>query len=352
MGSVARLTIDMDTVYGNEKESCEIIAEAGINHNGDIELAKNLVDAAVEAEADAVKFQTFRTDEIVTRQTERTEYQKRSGDTSQYEMLESVELSESDHEVLVEYCAEKGVDFLSTPYDPESVELLERVGVERYKIASADIVNKPLLRTIADTGKPVILSTGMANLTEIERAVTLLRDRGCPSLVLLHCVSCYPTDPEHLNLRFMKTLERAFDVPVGFSDHTLGSSMPILAAGRGAVMVEKHFTLDRSMDGPDHAASLEPNELGSMVDSIRDVEVALGDGTARIPECEKQNRPKMRRSLHARHDLSAGEEITASDILVVRPSDGISPWDIDDVVGRSTTADLNKHQAITWTDIG
>lgn len=341
----------MDTVYGNEKESCKIIAEAGINHNGDIELAKNLVDAAVEAKADAVKFQTFRTDEIVTQQTERTEYQKRSGDTSQYEMLESVELSESDHEVLVEYCAEKGVEFLSTPYDPESVELLERVGVERYKIASADIVNKPLLRTIADTGKPVILSTGMANLAEIERAVTLLRNRGCPSLVLLHCVSCYPTDPEHLNLRFMETLERAFDVPVGFSDHTLDNSMPILAAGRGAAMVEKHFTLDRSMDGPDHAASLEPDELSTMVKSIRDAEAALGDGTVRIPDCEKQNRPKMRRSLHARHDLSAGKKIEMSDILVVRPAKGISPWDIDAVVGSKLKIDVEEHQTLTWDNI-
>lgn len=341
----------MDFAYQDNNSPCEIIAEAGVNHNGDIELAKDLIDVAVEAGADIIKFQTYQTKEIVTRDTERTEYQKRSGETSQYEMLESTELSENDHEILKDYCNKKNLEFLSTPYDPKSVDLLEKIGVERYKIASADIINKPLLQAIAKTGKPVILSTGMANLCEIERAVNFLRRNGCPSLTLLHCVSCYPTEPEQLNLRFMETLRQAFDVPVGFSDHTLGSSIPILAAGRGATMVEKHITLDRSMDGPDHAASLEPDELSTMINSIRDVEAALGDGSVRIPECEKQNRPKMRRSLHARHDLSAGKELKKKDVLIARPAEGISPWDIDAVVGSKLKTDVEEYQTLAWDNI-
>jgi N-acetylneuraminate synthase len=341
----------MSRLTPHGESSCEVIAEAGINHNGDLGTAKELIDVAIEAEADTIKFQTFQTEEIVTCDTERTEYQKRSGDTSQHEMLSEVELSEQEHEELAEYCAERDIEFLSTPYDLESVEILERIGVERYKIASADIINKPLLQAVADTGKPIILSTGMADLGEIERAVEFLSESNCPSVVLLHCVSCYPVDLENLNLRFMDTLERAFDLPVGFSDHTLDTTIPVLAAGKGAAVVEKHFTLDRSMSGPDHAASLEPTELSDMVDKMRNAETALGDGAVRHPECEVQNRPAMRRSLHARHDLDSGDEITKSDLLITRPADGISPWEADEVVGRVTTADIKQHEPMRWSEL-
>jgi N-acetylneuraminate synthase len=326
----------------------EIIAEAGINHNGDIELAKELIDVAVEAGANAVKFQTFQTEEIVTESTERTEYQKRSGESSQYEMLQTLELSQADHEKLVAYCDRKETEFLSTPYDPDSVELLETLGVERYKIASADIINKPLLEAVAKTGKPVILSTGMASLGEIEAAVEFLRKEGCGRLVLLHCVSCYPADPAELNLGYMETLKRAFDVPTGFSDHTLGTAIPIAAVGMGAAVVEKHYTLDRSMDGPDHEASLEPDELEEMITKIRDVEAAVGDGSAGRTDCEEQNRPRMRRSLYARDELHEGEKIERSDLRVVRPAEGISPWEIETVVGRTLDCDLEANQPIQW----
>jgi N-acetylneuraminate synthase len=326
----------------------EIIAEAGVNHNGDIELAKELVDVAVEAGADTVKFQTFQTEEIVTESTERTEYQKRSGESSQYEMLQSLELSQADHEKLVAYCDRRGIEFLSTPYDPDSVELLEALGVKRYKIASADIINKPLLEAVAETGKPVILSTGMARLGEIEAAVEFLRQEDCGRLVLLHCVSCYPTDPADVNLGYMETLKQAFDVPVGFSDHTLGTAIPIGAVGMGASLVEKHYTLDRSMDGPDHDASLEPDELEEMITKIRDVEAAVGDGSTGRVDCEEQNRQRMRRSLYAQDELYEGEKIKRSDLRIVRPAEGISPWEIETVVGRTLGCDLEANQPLQW----
>lgn len=327
---------------------CEIIAEAGINHNGQLRVAKRLVDEAVEAGADVVKFQTFDPEEVVTEETEKADYQKRSGSGGQYEMLSDVTLSSAEHEALVEHCEERGIEFMSTPYNSESVELLESLGVERYKIASADIVNKPLLREVAATGKPIILSTGMATLGEIERAVELLRDEGCDELTLLHCVSCYPAEPEQVNMRFMETLRTAFDVPVGFSDHTLGTDVAVMAAGRGAHVVEKHFTLDREMDGPDHFASLEPDQLSAMVDGVRAVERAMGRTTRRISEEERENSSSMRRSLHFRRPLGAGDRIERGDLKVVRPFEGIDPWEIDDVVGRTLATDVGPDAPVTW----
>jgi N-acetylneuraminate synthase len=334
-----------------EQQACEVVAEAGINHNGDLETAKRLVDEAVDAGADAVKFQTFRTEEIVTRDTERADYQKRAGESSQYEMLKTVELDESEHIALQEHCQSRGIEFLSTPYDPESVSLLEDLEVGRYKIASADIVNKPLLGAVADTGKPVILSTGMASLGEIERAVEFLRRHGCGSIVLLYCVSCYPATPEDIDLRCIDTLKRAFGVPVGFSDHTRGTSVPIIAAGNGASVIEKHFTLDRKMNGPDHEASLEPDELERMIRGIRNATAVVGDGTIEQRPCERENRPRMRRSLHVCRDLSAGTKLTEEDLVIVRPDDGISPWQINDVVGSTTDRDLNAHESVSWDDL-
>lgn len=327
---------------------CEVIAEAGVNHNGSLETAKTLVDRASEAGADVVKFQTFRPEEVVTASTEKAAYQERAASADQLEMLARVTLSRGAHEELLAHCEDRGVEFMSTPYEPESVELLESLGVARYKVASADIVNRPLLDALIETGKPVILSTGMATLGEIERAVEHLQEGGCPEVTLLHCVSCYPADPEQVNLRFMETLATAFDVPVGYSDHTLGTTVPVMAASRGASVVEKHFTLDREMEGPDHFASLEPDELGSMVDGIRTVARAMGTTRRTLTEAELENRRPMRRSLHVRRSMEAGETITAADLKVVRPFDGIDPWSIDDVVGAEVRRDVDADEPLTW----
>jgi N,N'-diacetyllegionaminate synthase len=330
-------------------DHCEVIAEVGVNHNGEVGLARELVDEAVAAGADTVKFQTFVPDRIVTEATEKATYQKRSDSDSQYEMLQRVVLSEAEHEELFEYCESRGIEFLSTPYDPGSVDVLDSLGVSRYKIASADIVNKPLLDAVAESGKPVILSTGMATLGEIERAVQFLRDSGCPDITLLHCVSCYPTDPEQVNMRFMDTLDTAFDVPVGFSDHTLGTDVPVMAAARGATTVEKHVTLDREMDGPDHFASLEPQELDRMIDGIRTVESALGTTELSRTAREMENVDQMRRSIHFATDIQPGDVLTRDDVKIVRPNEGISPWQMDEVVGRTVTSDVSENDPATWS---
>ncbi|WP_058994866.1 N-acetylneuraminate synthase [Haloarcula sp. CBA1127] len=331
---------------------CKVIAEAGVNHNGDIEIAKDLVDAAASAGADAVKFQTFQPKEVATAQTEQADYQKeRDASTNQYEMLDNVKLREEDHDVLMEYCQEVGIEFMSTPYDPESVEILESTGVDRYKVASADIVNKPLLSAIAETGKPVILSTGMANLGEIERAVEFLRSRNCEDVTLLHCVSSYPAKATQLNMRFIETLATAFPGQVGFSDHTRGVVAPVLAMGYGASVIEKHFTLDRGMEGPDHYASLEPDELSQMVDNVRFAEKAIGSTRRLISTVERNNKHSMRRSLHASRDIESGAAISPDDLLIVRPDEGIDPWNYDDVVGKSTTQEIPKHAPVTWDHI-
>jgi sialic acid synthase SpsE len=240
---------------------------------------------------------------------------------------------------------------MSTAYDVNSVQLLESIGVERYKIASADIVNKPLLKSVAETNKPVILSTGMATLGEIERAVNFLNGSGCNDLTLFHCISCYPAEPEQINLKFMKTLNKAFDVPVGFSDHTLETCIPAVAASHGAVAVEKHFTLDRDMKGPDHLASLEPAELSKMVNKIRDVESAMGSASQATVDQEEKNATLMRRSLHSRRPLSPGETIDREDIKIVRPSNGIDPWSIDDVVGSELKEGIDSDEAINWSSL-
>ncbi|SFG17316.1 N-acetylneuraminate synthase [Halopelagius inordinatus] len=341
----------MSTTPPTDSEYCEIIAEAGINHNGELALAKKLVDEAVEAGADVVKFQTFDPNEVVTEATEKAEYQKRSGSGGQYEMLSSVVLDREDHETLVEYCEERCIEFMSTPYDSDSVSILESLGVERYKIASADIVNKPLLEAVAETGKPIILSTGMATLGEIERAVDFLREEGCDDLTLLHCVSCYPAEPEQVNMRFIETLRSAFGAPVGFSDHTLGTDISVMAASRGASTVEKHFTLDREMDGPDHFASLEPDQLTELVEGVRAVTSAMG-GTAReLSAEERENIGSMRRSLHFRRSMEKGEQLDIEDVKVVRPFEGVDPWEIDDVVNRTLVHDIDTNDPVTWDDL-
>jgi sialic acid synthase SpsE len=251
----------------------------------------------------------------------------------------------------VSHCEAHDVEFLSTPYDPESVSKLQSLGVERFKIASADIVNKPLLEAVAETGAPVLLSTGMASLGEIERAVSFLEEQGVADLTLLHCISCYPTSPEQVNMRFMDTLRTAFGHPVGFSDHTLGTDIGVMAASRGATVLEKHFTLDRSMDGPDHYASVEPDELSSLVDGVEDVTAALGETRRRISSEESENAHRMRRSLHLRHRVEADRSITRDDLKVVRPDDGLDPWAIDEVVGKTLARSVERNEPLDWDDL-
>ena len=325
-----------------------IVAEAGVNHNGRLDVAKQLVEAAVDAGADAVKFQTFKAEALATQSVGRAPYQERFGSTSQFEMLKALELSYEDHEALKGHCDGCGIEFMSTAYDEHAARFLKELGVRRIKIASADIVNRPLLEAVARTGLPTIMSTGMASLGEVERAVGLLRSEGTQQITLMHCVSSYPLSVDQVNMRWMQTLREAFGLPTGYSDHTMGLSIPIMAASLGAVAIEKHFTLDRAMAGPDHAASLEPDEFQRMVRGIRDVEQAFGEATFGQADQEKENVIPMRRSLHAARLIQAGRVIQREDLAVLRPFVGLDPWLIDVVVGRASRADIQAGQPITW----
>ncbi|MCR4419329.1 MAG: N-acetylneuraminate synthase [Clostridia bacterium] len=328
-----------------------IIAEAGVNHNGDPELARRLVDAAVYAGADAVKFQAFRAEEVATAAAERAAYQRANEperDESQLEMIRRVELGHEELKKVFDYCREKGITFISSAFDLESVDFLCDLGVPYLKVPSGEITNYPYLRHVAGKGRPVILSTGMATLGEVEGAVNLLRSGGCGDIVLLHCTTNYPTPPQEVNLRAIETMRRAFGLPVGYSDHTPGPAAAVAAIALGAVAIEKHLTLDRNLPGPDHRASLEPEEFRTMVRYIREVEVCLGDGLKRPTAGELAIMPAARRSLVARRDIAAGEVITEQCLAVKRPGTGISPvyWDL--VVGRRARVDIPAGTVLTW----
>lgn len=332
-----------------EGRPCFIIAEAGVNHNGDMGLAKKLIDAAKEAAVDAVKFQTFRAEDVASRQAEKAPYQKEttgSGE-SQFEMIRKLELSESDFEELSDYARGRGIVFLSSPFDRRSVDLLDRLGVPAFKIASGEITNTPLLRHVARKGKPVILSTGMSTLAEIDEALQVIGREGAKDIVLLHCVSSYPAKAEEANLRAMETLRSAFGLPVGFSDHTLGSTVAIAAVALGAVMLEKHFTLDRGLPGPDHRASLEPKELKLLVKAIREVERAMGDGVKRPTQEEERVKRVARRSIVARCDIPRGTTITEEMLEVKRPGTGIEPRYMDRVVGCIASSLIRRDEILT-----
>ena len=336
-----------------EGKPCFIIAEAGVNHNGDINLAKRLIDVAKEAGADAVKFQTFKAEELVTADAGKAQYQKETTDAkeSQFEMLRKLELTESDFEELFNYAQKKGIIFLSSPFDKRSVDLLDKLGVPAFKIPSGEITDFPLLRHIATKGKPIILSTGMATLGEIEEALEVIRKEGVEEIVLLHCVSCYPAKIEDTNLKAMDTLRYAFNLPVGLSDHSLGVSIPVAAVALGACVIEKHFTLDKNLPGPDHRASLEPDELKEMVRAIRDIEKALGDGIKRPTEEEEENKKVGRRSIVARVDIPRGAIITEEMLTMKRPSGGIEPRHIKMIVGRKAREHIRSEEPITFTKV-
>jgi len=333
-----------------EGEPCFIIAEAGVNHNGDINLAKKLIDIAKEAGADAVKFQTFRAEEMVTKNAKKAEYQKETTGTkeSQFEMIKRLELTESDFKELYNYTLEKGEIFLSSPFDKVSVELLDRLGVPAFKIPSGEITNSPLLKHIARKKKPIILSTGMSTLGEIEEALEVMRQEGMEEIILLHCVSCYPAKIEDMNLRAMETSKHAFKLPVGLSDHTMGITIPIAAVALGACILEKHFTLDKNLPGPDHRASLEPQELKQMVQAIRDVEKARGDGIKKPTQEEKENKKAARRSIVAKVDIPKGTIIAEEMLDIKRPGTGIEPRYLNLVVDAKAVRGIKQNGAINW----
>ncbi|MBA5851072.1 N-acetylneuraminate synthase [Clostridium sp. cel8] len=330
-----------------------IIAEAGVNHNGNIDIAKKLVDVAVSSGADAIKFQTFKAENLVTKNAPKAEYQKNNtGNGNQYEMLKNLELSLEDHITLKNYSEKKGIMFISTPFDFESVDLLEKVNVPLYKISSGDLTNIPLLKYISKLKKPMIISTGMANLGEVEEAVRAVEECGNNQISLLHCTSNYPTDYEDVNLNAMITLKNAFKLPVGYSDHTVGIEVAIAASAMGAKIIEKHFTLDKNMKGPDHKASLNPEELIKMISCIRNIEKAFGDGIKRCNKSEEKSKFVSRKSIVAKRFIKKGELIFLDMIDIKRPEGGVEPKYIQYITGNKALVDIEKDSLITWDSIG
>lgn len=330
-------------------QRCFIIAEAGVNHNGDLNLARQLVLAAKAAGADAVKFQTFRAEKLAVPSAPKAAYQKANdGEGTQVDMLKRLELDEAAHRELFALCAKEGIQFLSTPFDEDSVGLLERLGVKALKLPSGELTNRALLERAARTGLPLILSTGMSELSEVAHAVSWVRALSAAPLTLLHCVSQYPAPPEQSNLRAMDALREAFGLPVGFSDHTSGIETACAAAARGAVVLEKHLTLDKSLPGPDHKASLEPAEFKALVDAVRRVEAMLGDGIKRPAPCEQSTRAVARRSLVAARALPAGHALAAGDLLAKRPGTGIPPDRAPSLLGRRLKRAVAADEPLSW----
>lgn len=334
----------------NKKNSVFIIAEAGVNHNGSIELAKKLIDAACDARADAVKFQTFKSEKVISKFAEKAEYQKEStsNNESQLEMVKKLELDEEAHKLLIDYCLEKKIMFLSTPFDSESIELLDNLGLSIFKIPSGEITNLPYLRQIGKLNKTIILSTGMADIGEIEDAIEVLTSSGTnrENLTILHVNTEYPTPMEDVNLKAMVTIGNTFDLNYGYSDHTLGIEVPIAAVALGASIIEKHFTLDKTMEGPDHKASLEPNELKEMVKAIRNIEIALGSKIKKATKSEVKNKPIARKSIVAKVDIEKGQILNENNITVKRPGYGISPMRWDEVIGTFAKKDYKEDELI------
>lgn len=331
-------------------EKTIIIAEAGVNHNGSLELARKLIDKAVEANVDYIKFQTYKADTLVNKAAQQAAYQKKNlGKVeSQLEMLRKLELTFEDFRRLDTNCRDRRIKFLSTPFDPESIDFLASLGMDYMKVPSGEITNLPYLRRIAGTGIPVIMSTGMCSLGDIEDALSVLCKNGTPieDIILLHCNTEYPTPMVDVNLRAMETLRSAFGTKVGYSDHTKGIEVPIAAVAMGATVIEKHFTLDRTLPGPDHVASLEPNELKTMVDSIRNIELAMGSSVKKVSASEKKNIAIARKSIVASRDIIKGEILSESNLMAKRPGNGISPMKWDEVLGQKAIRDFQTDELI------
>ena len=327
-----------------------IIAEAGVNHNGSIELAKQLIDVASNSGADAVKFQTFKAENLVSKNAQKAEYQKQTTDASesQFDMIKKLELDVETHKELIAYCQEKGIMFLSTPFDHESIDLLSDLGLQIFKIPSGEITNLPYLRHIGSLGKKVVLSTGMSNLKEVGDALNILINAGTSkdNITVLHANTMYPTPMEDVNLNAMLTIQKEFAVAVGYSDHTLGIEVDIAAVAIGASVIEKHFTLDKAMDGPDHKASLEPDELKAMVSAIRNIEKALGRNEKILSPSEEVNINIVRKSIVANQNIKKGDLLTDKNIVAKRPGGGISPMRWDEIIGTVASKDYNTDELI------
>jgi N,N'-diacetyllegionaminate synthase len=333
-----------------------IIAEAGVNHNGSMENAKRLIDVAAGAGVDIVKFQSFKAEKVVSKRAGKAHYQQQSTDKteSQFEMLKKLELSEQDHDELMAYCHEKNIAFLSTPFDEESIGLLKAKGIKIGKIPSGEITNLPYLKAMSKAFPQIILSTGMANMQEINEALQILLTSGTrkENITILHCNTEYPTPMEDVNLRAMNAIAKEFNVPIGYSDHTLGIEVPIAAVALGATVIEKHFTLDRNMDGPDHNASLEPAGLKAMVVAIRNIERAIsGTGVKEPSPSETKNKDIARKSIHIAKNIPAGHILTSEDLVMKRPGNGISPMQISRVLGKSIIRDLAADQLLSLDDL-
>lgn len=338
------------------KNKVIIIAEAGVNHNGDLEIAKKLIDVAVEAKVDYVKFQSFVAEKLVSPQAKKAEYQSKNiggGDDSQFKMLKKLELSDENHKELIIYCDERGIKFFSTAFDTDGIDYLDSLNFDIFKIPSGEITNYPYLKRIAEKGKPVILSTGMANLVEIEAALNVLTENGVikENITVLHCNTDYPTPMEDVNLKAMLTIGQTFGVQIGYSDHTLGIEVPTAAVALGAKVIEKHFTLDRNLPGPDHRASLEPIELKEMVSAIRNIEKAIsGNGKKEPSKSESKNIEIARKSIHLKRDLKKGDTLKEEDMIALRPGDGISPMEWENVVGEVLTKNKSRYDMLSWND--
>ena len=345
------MVIDLNTTRkGDIVDKVIIIAEAGVNHNGSIKMAKQLIDVAADAGADFVKFQTFKADSLVTKKAHKADYQKKltQKDESHFEMIRRLELDKSAHEELISYCIKKNIQFLSTAFDIESVNLLSELDIKIYKIPSGEITNLPYLRHIGGLGKPVIMSTGMATLDEVRAAMNLLIDAGLnkKDLTILHCNTEYPTPMSDVNLTAMLTMKDELKVKIGYSDHTLGIEVSIASVAMGATVIEKHFTLDRKLAGPDHAASLEPDELKSMVKAIRNIEKAMGKGVKEPSPSEKKNIPIVRKSIVAKTYITKGETFSKYNLAVKRPGTGISAMQWDNILGQKASKSFESDELI------
>lgn len=328
-----------------------IIAEAGVNHNGDLETAKALIDTAAEAGADYVKFQTFNAKKLVSKTAKKASYQiqnTKEAEETQLKMLERLELGKEAHYLLRDHCASRGIKFLSTGFDPESLEFLNGFGIDLFKIPSGEITNLPYLRQVGRYGKPVILSTGMAEMSEVKEAIKALQLTGLEkeAITVLHCNTEYPTPFEHVNLLAMSSMKKELGLGVGYSDHTLGIEVPIAAVALGATVIEKHFTLSRQMEGPDHLASLEPGELKAMVAAIRNIENAMGDGIKAPSPSELKNKEVARKSIVAKRDILKGEVFTDENLSAKRPGTGISPMRWDQIIGTKALRDYKEDDLI------
>ncbi len=346
-------TITIETCRIGPDSPCFIIAEAGVNHNGSMDIAMRLIDEAVLAGADAVKFQMFKADKLVARSAPKAEYQMQTTDIdeSHYDMLCRLELNAECHQKLINYCQQKGILLLSTPFDEESADELDLLGMPAFKVPSGEVINLPFLQYLAAKGKPILMSTGMANLQEVAEAVEVIRNSGNPPLALLQCLTNYPADPAEINLCAMDTMTKAFNIPVGYSDHVQTNEIAFAAVARGAKILEKHFTLDRGLPGPDHKASLEPEELKALIKGVRSVESALGDGVKRPAASEADIAKVARKSLVAKKDLKQGTVLCREMLIAKRPGTGISPAMLPWVVGLRLNRDVAKDSLIIKEDL-